>query len=393
MKNARGLGNVYQPTYRDRQGALKHTSTWWLVYHVNGKRIAENAHTTNRAEAVRLLKKRTGDAALGKPVGPQVDKTTLDDLVAMVEADYKANSRRSLDRVQDAATHLRAFFRGERKAREISPDRVTAYQAQRLDQGAASSSVNYEVAVIRRGFHLAYRAGKVAMRPEFAMLHVDNARTGFFERDQFDAVLPHLPDYLKSVLTAAYITGWRTNSELLTRQWRHVDLEHGWLRLEPGETKNGDGREFPFTPELRTLLEAQRLYVDQLQRATGQIIPWVFPHPAKCGRFTAGSRIKDFRGAWDKARKNAGLPGKVVHDFRRTAVRNLERAGVPRSAAMKLTGHRTEAVYRRYAITDSAMLQEAAAKLATLHAADVDAQKQNRKSRAKVDHVDRAFSL
>src|ERR1019366_8706050 len=102
MTAARGLGNVYQPTYRDRHGVLKKTTTWWIVYHVNGRRYAENAHTENRPAAVRLLKKKTGDAAIGKKVGPDIDRTTLDDLLGMVEADYKANSRKSLDRVQDA---------------------------------------------------------------------------------------------------------------------------------------------------------------------------------------------------------------------------------------------------------------------------------------------------
>lgn len=53
------------------------------------------------------------------------------------------------------------------------------------------------------------------------------------------------------------------------------------------------------------------------------------------------------------------------HDFRRTAARNLERAGVPRSVAMKTTGHRTEAVYRRYTITSDADMREAAARLGT----------------------------
>jgi integrase len=89
----------------------------------------------------------------------------------------------------------------------------------------------------------------------------------------------------------------------------------------------------------------------------------VFVHPD-------GRRIKDFRGSWANACKDAGVPGRLVHDFRRTAVRNLERAGVPRSAAMRMTGHKTEAVYRRYAITDSAMLQEAAVKLAVFHASE-----------------------
>jgi integrase len=217
--------------------------------------------------------------------------------------------------------------------------------------------------MLRRSFRLAARAGKVGMRPEFDMLEVHNTRAGFFEPDHYRAVLHHLPDYLKPVAEAAYITGWRTRSELLTRQWRHVDLDNGWLRLDPNEGKTRQPRAFPFTAELRALLEAQRERVREIERATGQIVPWVFVHPD-------GTRIKDFRYAWAKACRAAGVPGRLVHDFRRTAVRNLERAGVPRSAAMAMTGHKTEAVYRRYAIVDSTMLQEAAAKLGALHAAE-----------------------
>jgi hypothetical protein len=52
------------------------------------------------------------------------------------------------------------------------------------------------------------------------------------------------------------------------------------------------------------------------------------------------------------------------------AVRNLERAGVSRSVAMKLTGHRTEAVYRRYAIVSEPDLSEGLMKLAALHEAE-----------------------
>ena len=114
---------------------------------------------------------------------------------------------------------------------------------------------------------------------------------------------------------------------------------------------------------MRSVLEVQREIVRTIECEQACVIPWVFVQPD-------GSRIKDFRWAWRKACKNAGVPGRLVHDFRGTAVRNLERAGVPRSAAMRMTGHKTEAVYRRYAITDSAMLQEAAVKLAAFHVAD-----------------------
>jgi integrase len=107
-------------------------------------------------------------------------------------------------------------------------------------------------------------------------------------------------------------------------------------------------------------IEAQREYVRAIERRLGRVIPWVFVHPD-------GTQVRDFRYAWAKACRAAAVPGRLVHDLRRTAVRNLERASVPRSAAMKLTGHRTEAVYARYAIVDSAMLEEAAVKLAALH--------------------------
>ena len=107
MKTARGLGNVFQPTYRDRRSReIRKCSTWWIVYHIDGRRIRENAHSENRADAVRLLKKRTGDSATGKPVGAELDRITLDDLLTMVEVDYTANSRKSLERVRAAAIHL-----------------------------------------------------------------------------------------------------------------------------------------------------------------------------------------------------------------------------------------------------------------------------------------------
>jgi integrase len=246
--------------------------------------------------------------------------------------------------------------------REVSTaDRVTAYAAQRLDEGAKPSTINYEMATLRRAFRLGLDAGRVTAQPKISMLRTNNIRKGFFEKEQFEAVLRHLPDHLKPVAHAAYLTGWR-KEELLSRQWRHVDLNEGWLRLEPGETKNGEGRDFPFTIELRELLWAQHEGIQELKRRSDRIVSWVFYRPD-------GGRVGDSRKAWATACRLAGVPGRLLHDFRRTAVRNLERAGVSRSAAMRMTGHRTESIYQRYAITDSTMLQEAAAKLDAFHLA------------------------
>lgn len=190
-------------------------------------------------------------------------------------------------------------------------------------------------------------------------MHEDNVRKGFFEEEQFRAVLKHLPDDLKPVIRTAYITGWRTHSEILTRQKRHLDLDTGWLRLEPGGIKNGKGRMFPLTPELEDLLRAQLERSRILERETGRIIPWLFHRE--------GNPIKNFRHVWRTACQAAGVPDRIPHDFRRTAVRNLKRAGVSRSTAMAMTGHLTESVYRRYAVSDETSLKEAAVKLAALH--------------------------
>src|SRR5687767_13845566 len=78
--------------------------------------------------------------------------------------------------------------------------------------------------------------------------------------------------------------------------------------------------------------------------------------------FSAGKPFRNMRGAWASACEAAGYPGKLFHDFRRTAVRNLERAGVPRSTAMARVGHKTEAIYKRYAIVDEASHREAGEK-------------------------------
>jgi integrase len=162
------------------------------------------------------------------------------------------------------------------------------------------------------------------------------------------------------MIEAAYLTGWRVRSELLTRQWSHVDFKAGWLRLEPGETKNKEGRQFPLIPPLRALLQAQKAKAEALAHSTGKITPWVFFREN-------GDPIKDFYGAWRAACRKVGVPGIVPHDLRRSAVRNLERSGVPRSVAMKMVGHKTEAIYRRYAIVAEADLVAGGEKLTSLH--------------------------
>ena len=91
-----------------------------------------------------------------------------------------------------------------------------------------------------------------------------------------------------------------------------------------------------------------------------RVTPWLFPHLEGA---LAGQRISDPRKAWESACKAAGLPGLLIHDLRRSAVRNMEQAGVPRSVATKITGHRTEKIYVRYAITSDDDMRAAVSKI------------------------------
>jgi integrase len=136
----------------------------------------------------------------------------------------------------------------------------------------------------------------------------------------------------------------------------------GTLRLDPGSTKNDEGRIIYLTPESKVLLAGQVARVEALQRRLGRIVPALFPHLGKGAR--AGSPRGDFRKAWAAACKAAGVPGMHRHDFRRTAVRNMVNAGVPERVAMKVTGHKTRAVFDRYHIVSPGDLQDVARKLA-----------------------------
>ena len=308
---------------------------------------------------MRLLKRRFGEIGRGRLIGPDIKKTRFEHLKAIILDDYRVNGRRSLETVNAVLKALSASF-GDDYARDITLDRLNGYVASRLEKGRQPATIVNELAVLRRAFRLAERAGR-AICPPFPQLHVQNARQGFFEEAAFRAVLEYLPDPVKPVAEFGYLTGWRLG-EILSLEWRQVDFRAGIVRLEPGTTKNSEGRVLSFVGYrlLDRLLRVQRQRTDTIERTTGQIIRWVFHRE--------GAPIRSFRRVWRTACTRAGVPGRLFHDLRRTAVRNLERAGVPRSVAMKVTGHKTEAVYRRYAIVSEADIAEAVQRLDRLHA-------------------------
>jgi integrase len=364
------MGTIYRPTYRDRHGAVQTSTIWWARFRQHGRTVRQSTETADERKARAFLREREGKVALNLPVVPQADRLTLAQAAQLILDDYRANGRRSTDSLEIRLGHLAAFFGDGARLGRLTTAHVERYKAHRLAAGAAPASVNRELGALGRMTTLARH--QFGLTPPFVITKFEerNVRQGFFEQADVAAVTAHLRPELAALAQAALLTGWR-KGELRSRQWPHVDFGAGWLRLEPGETKNGEGRQFPLIPELRALLEAQRARLEAIQRRTGRVVPWVFCRDD-------GAPVGDFKKAWATACRRAGyfqvvtgkdgrtrkVPTKLVHDFRRSAVRNLVRAGVPEVVAMKLTGHLTPSVFKRYAIVDEGMLQEAGQKLA-----------------------------
>jgi integrase len=145
-----------------------------------------------------------------------------------------------------------------------------------------------------------------------------------------------LPAEVRPVIAFLYATGWRV-SEALGLTWAQVDRENATVRLSAAETKGKKGRVFPYgdAASLRALLDA---------RWEAREGPLVFHR--------GGTPIKSFRRAWARACTRANVPGRLVHDLRRSAARAFRRAGLSESDIMELCGWETPAMFRRYAIRD-----------------------------------------
>ena len=331
-------------------------TVWWIKYSRAGRAFYESSGSTKHAEGKRLLKLREGDSERGVPITPKVGRMRFDEAAEDFLTEYRVNRRRSYEHAQRRVSRsLKPWFQGRRMALITTAD-VQRYVEARQKGDAANATINRELSALKRMFCLAIKAGKLLHRPHIPMLEERNVRQGFFEREQFESVRAHLPADLRDLATFCYITGWRVRSEVLPLQWPQIDRAVGTIRLEPGTTKNQSGRTIAYAEidELREVID-ERWQAREVLQQRGVICPWVFNRD--------GRPIKSFRRSWITACRLAGCPGRVPHDFRRTAVRNLDRAGVGRKVAMSMVGHKTESVYRRYDIVTDADLHEAADKL------------------------------
>jgi integrase len=173
-------------------------------------------------------------------------------------------------------------------------------------------------------------------------------------------------------MALAYNYGFR-KGELLNMRCSQVDLLNDTVCLYSGETKNDEGRIVALTEECKKLLT-------ELRKGK-QPEDFLFTREN-------GERVLDFRGAWDSLTRKAGLPGQLFHDFRRSAVRNMIRLGIPQKTARQISGHKTDVVFSRYNIVDEADIRDAARKIeqgakAVIHSSLIVAQEQGNEERTE----------
>lgn len=329
----------------------KRGKIYWIKYYRAGKACYESAESKKEYEATRLLKLREGNIVEGKFIGIEATRTRIDDLVKLYQKDYSVNKRKSIKEANRYADLIAGYF-GGLKAAQITTAQMMDYRAKRQAEGVADSTINRELSALRRMYSLGmeHEPPLVARMPKFQIVEENNVRRGFFTDDEFLALRGALPDHQKIMATIAYYTGMRLG-EILSLRWDQVDFKDGQLRLDPGTTKNNEGRTIPLFPEIRRALDQWKAHTMK----HWPNLPWICHYK--------GRQITEYKRAWHTALKRVGLEGRKFHDFRRTGVRNLIQAGVPEVVAMKISGHKTRSVFDRYNIVSHADLKVATEKL------------------------------
>jgi integrase len=336
-RGKRGQGSVYRP---------KNSRFWRVKFSVHGRVINESAETESKREALDVLKAKMLKYSTGRAADSR--QTTVKDVSEGMLETWRMLEKNpvSIEWADRCWRHLLAFF-GSRKADMLSSEDIRGYTEFRRKEKASNATINRELAVMSSGYTIAYNETprRVAQKFSFSRLAEPRGRQGFIEQKQYLALSAGCKElFMRTMLALSYTFGFR-KGELLSLKVSDVDLMAGTVRLRT--SKNGEPRQINLTAETRNLLAG-----------------CIAGKSADDAVFTRGSEpVLYFGQAWDTIAAAAGCPGLLFHDLRRSAVRNMVRAGIPEVVCMRVSGHKTRAVFDRYNIVSEKDLADAARKL------------------------------
>lgn len=366
---SRGQGRVFE-----RKGS----KYFWCAYFLRGKEYRESTGETDQKKAEKFLIRRlkeVGADQVGKAtfIGPQQERIKVGKLLDALEADYRLRGKDS-PQFRSRLKHIRSRF-GAWRAIELTAEAVDRYIIERQEAGCASATINRHTQLLAQAFNLAIERRHLSTAPHIRHLsETGNARQGFFSDAEFRLLIAYLPDYLRDFVQFGYVTGWR-KGEIASLRWE--DVEGDAIRLRGENAKNGEPRSVMLCGDLLELIRRRREQ-RQVKTASGTALAAYVFHEN-------GKPVGNFRKAWATASVASALGqficesckqcvsghrcavckaqvryvGRIFHDLRRTAVRNMMRAGVSERVAMTISGHKTRSIFDRYNIVNEADLRNA----------------------------------
>jgi len=262
-----------------------------------------------------------------------------------------AQENRAWSTESGRAAHLRRHL-GQVRASALTVRHVEEYRVRRSTEKTrrggppSPATLDREVELLKRALNHAVRLGTLRHNPiaEARLLRKPNVRRMVVDEEMFGRLFEASEEPLRPILLAAFDTGMRKR-EVLDLAWEQVDLRSGTITLAPQDTKSEAPRLVMLTARLAAALK-------ELPRGIGAAP--VFPNPK------TGKPWEDLRRSFGRAVHKAGLRGLWFHDLRRSFVTRARKAGIPESVVMRMSGHKTRAVFDRYNVVDESDLRIAA---------------------------------
>jgi integrase len=337
-------------------GRVKGSPYWYIWYRNDGRTIRESTKTKSKMEAERKLARRITEAADGEPAAPEFARYSYEDARSLLLEVYEEKKLKSLltradgEKTICGLVQLDDFFKG-RRISKITLDDVSEFKKKRQKSGAGPSIINRSLSCLRRMLVLMHQRKKLRVVPFIEMLPEPEPRQGFLKPARYAELENAMQEDLRPVLFYLYITGCRSGAAKKV-DWTQVIFEDGKVAilLRAAQTKNKEPLLLVLPEKLAAVLRSS-----PIEKRIGPV-------------FKTTNLTKAFRkacvqvglGKWrDPEDHDEGYEGLLLHDLRRSGVRNMRRAKVPEDTAMKISQHKTRSVFIRYNIVDTDDIHDA----------------------------------